>query len=426
MKFYEKTPEERRAQLIREGSLTQADADLFAATSSLPATTEAKLVENSIGEFSLPLGIARNLLVNGQLHQVPLANEEPSVVAAASNGARIAGENGGVVARVDAHQVVAEVVLTELTDLEAARQTVLAHQADIKAVVAAAHPSMIQRGGGLVAVAVSVLANRFLKIRLTLDPKAAMGANYANTVAEAVAAVVKTWLGGTILVSILTNAPAELVTATVRLDPASLATKAKPGDAIAEKIVQLSDLAFVDPERAVTHNKGILNGVIGAVLATGNDTRAVAASVGAFAVASGQYQPLSRWVMRAGKLEGTLQMPLPLGTVGGAIGALPLAQAARRLGGYRDLATMQQVMAALGLVQNLAALRALAGPGIQEGHMKLQANALAITAGAKEHELPALVTALREGQMDLAHAKTYLANIRLNQKVGQSKHENRD
>lgn len=426
MKFYEKTPEERRAQLIREGSLTQADAGLFAATSSLPATTEARLIENSIGEFSLPLGVARNLLVNGQLHQVPLANEEPSVVAAASNGARIAAENGGVAARVDPHQVDAEVVLTDLADLEAAKQTVLAHQADIKAVAAAAHPSMIQRGGGLVAVAVSVLANRFLKIRLTLDPKEAMGANYANTVAEAVAAVIKTWLDGTILVSILTNAPAELVTATVRLDPATLATKTVPGEVIAKKIVQLSELAFVDPERAVTHNKGILNGVIGAVLATGNDTRAVAASAGAFAAASGQYQPLSRWVMQAGKLEGTLQIPLPLGAVGGAIGALPLAQAARRLGGYRDLATMQQVIAALGLVQNLAALRELAGPGIQAGHMKLQANALAIAAGADEHELPDLVAALREGQMDLAHAKTYLANIQSNQKVGQSKNENRD
>ncbi|WLV76957.1 hydroxymethylglutaryl-CoA reductase, degradative [Lacticaseibacillus parahuelsenbergensis] len=426
MKFYEKTPEERRAQLIREGSLTQADARLFAAKSSLPAATEAKLIENSIGEFSLPLGIARNLLVNGQLHQVPLANEEPSVVAAASNGARIAAENGGVVARVDPHQVVAEVVLTDLADVKAAKQTILAHQAEIKAVVAAAHPSMIQRGGGLVGVTVSVLANRFLKIRLTLDPKEAMGANYANTVAEAVAAVVKTWLNGTILVSILTNAPAELVTATVQLDPTTLATKTVPGDVIAKKIVQLSELAFVDPERAVTHNKGILNGVIGAVLATGNDTRAIAASVGAFAAASGQYQPLSRWVMHAGKLEGTLQMPLPLGAVGGAIGALPVAQAARRLGGYRDLATMQQVIAALGLVQNLAALRALAGPGIQAGHMKLQANALAIAAGADERELPALVAALREGQMNLAHAKTYLANIRSNQKVGQSKNENRD
>ena len=426
MKFYEQTPEERRAQLIREGSLTQADAGLFAAAQSLPAATEAKLIENSIGEFSLPLGIARNLLVNGQLHQVPLANEEPSVVAAASNGARIAAENGGVVARVDPHQVVAEVVLTDLADLEAAKQMVLAHQPDIKAVVAAAHPSMIQRGGGLVAVSVSVLAHRFLKIRLTLDPKEAMGANYANTVVEAVAAVVKSWLNGTILVSILTNTPAELVTATVRLDPASLATKTASGDAIVKKIVRLSELAFVDPERAVTHNKGILNGVIGAVLATGNDTRAIAASVGAFAAASGQYQPLSRWVMRAGKLEGTLQMPLPLGAVGGAIGALPLAQAARRLGGYRDLATMQQVIAALGLVQNLAALRALAGPGIQAGHMKLQANALAIAAGADERELPALAAALREGKMDLAHAKTYLANIRSNQKVGQSKHENRD
>ncbi len=418
MKFYEQTPEARRHQLVQEGSLTSTDAALLAAARTLPDATATRLIENAIGEFSLPMGIARNLMVNGQQHQVPIVNEEPSVVAAASNGARMVAENGGVLAHVGTHEVVAEVVLTDLADLNTARQILLAHQATIAAVANAAHPSMVQRGGGFRNLTVTILANRFLKLRLTLNPKAAMGANYANTVAEAVADAVTTWVDGTVLASILTNAPSELVTATVKLTPATLATKTLSGDEIAHKIVQLSDLAFVDPERAVTHNKGILNGVIGAVLATGNDTRAVAASVGAFAAATGQYQPLSRWLMRDGKLEGYLQMPLPLGAVGGAIGALPLAQAARRLGGYRDLATMQQVIAALGLVQNLAALRALAGPGIQSGHMKLQANALAIAAGAQDQEVPTLVAALRAGEMDLAHAKMYLATIRSKQKAG--------
>lgn len=418
MKFYEQTPEARRQQLVQEGSLTSTDATLLAAARMLPDATATRLIENAIGEFSLPMGIARNLMVNGQQHQVPIVNEEPSVVAAASNGARMVAENGGVLAHVGTHEVVAEVVLTDLADLNAARQILFAHQETIAAVANAAHPSMVQRGGGFRNLTVTILANRFLKLRLTLNPKAAMGANYANTVAEAVADAVTTWVDGTVLASILTNAPSELVTATVKLAPATLATKTLSGDEIAHKIVQLSDLAFVDPERAVTHNKGILNGVIGAVLATGNDTRAVAASVGAFAAATGQYQPLSRWLMCDGKLEGHLQMPLPLGAVGGAIGALPLAQAARRLGGYRDLATMQQVIAALGLVQNLAALRALAGPGIQSGHMKLQANALAIAAGAQDQEVPALVAALRTGAMDLAHAKMYLATIRSKQKAG--------
>ncbi|MCG4285269.1 hydroxymethylglutaryl-CoA reductase, degradative [Lacticaseibacillus paracasei] len=426
MKFYELSPEKRRDQLVQEGWLTTQDAALLAGTHSLPEVTGARLIENAIGEFPLPLGVARNLLVNGQLHQVPIADEEPSVIAAASNGARLATANGGVRTHVAAHRVVAEVVLTNLTDLVQARQTILAHQTDIQKVIAVAHPSMIQRGGGLDQLTVESLGAQFLKIRLTLDPQQGMGANYANTVAEAVAAAVTSWVDGDVLVSILTNAPTELVTAEVSLEPVSLATKAVSGDVIAKKIVQLSELAFVDAERAVTHNKGILNGIIGAVLATGNDTRAVAASIDAFACASGRYQPLSRWYMDQGHLVGHLQLPLPMGAVGGAIGALPMAQVVRRLGGYQNLAIMQQVIAALGLVQNLAAMRALAGPGIQAGHMKLQANALAIAAGATETELPMLVNALRQGSMDLKHAQQYLTTIRLNKKVGQSKDENRD
>ncbi|KMO64352.1 hydroxymethylglutaryl-CoA reductase, partial [Lacticaseibacillus rhamnosus] len=217
MKFYEQTPEARRHQLVQEGSLTSADADLLAAARTLPDATATRLIENAIGEFSLPMGIARNLMVNGQQHQVPIVNEEPSVVAAASNGARMVAENGGVLAHVGTHEVVAEVVLTDLADLNAARQILLAHQETIAAVANASHPSMVQRGGGFSKMTVTILANRFLKLRLTLNPKEAMGANYANTVAEAVADAVTAWVDGTVLASILTNAPSELVTATVEI-----------------------------------------------------------------------------------------------------------------------------------------------------------------------------------------------------------------
>ncbi|WP_203633477.1 hydroxymethylglutaryl-CoA reductase, degradative [Lacticaseibacillus suibinensis] len=406
-KFYELTTAERLAQLVADGNLSAEDAALLQQATALPDDVASHLSENQIGQFTLPLGLVRNLPVNGAMRQVAMATEEPSVVAAASNGARLAGLNGGVKATAAPHRVVAEVVFDAVPDLTAAQAVLQAHEAELFQVAQAAHPSIVKRGGGLKQVTTTVV-DRFLKLRLVIDPSQAMGANICNTIAEAIAAAAGAWLAQPALVAILTNASAQLTTATVTLAPASLATKHEAGSVIARRIAALSDLAQVDAERAATHNKGIMNGIEAAVLATGNDTRAVAAAVSAYS----QGRPLSTWQMVDGQLKGKISLPLPVGVVGGAISALPLAGAALRLGGFQTVAALQEALAALGLVQNLAALRALAGPGIQAGHMALQANALAMAAGAQGEEITQVAAALQGERKELAVAKQLLTQLR--------------
>ncbi len=411
VKFYQMTPAQRRDALVKAGDLLPADAEFWAQNTGLPAAIADALSENQIGQFALPLGVAKDLLVNGQAYQVPMATEEPSVIAAASNGARIAKLNGGVHTTTSAHLVVGEVVFDHLQEPLAAKALIAQRTADLNKVADAAHPSIVRRGGGLQTVAVTLI-DRFLKVSLTIDVQQAMGANIVNTICEAVAAKLSEWLKSVALVAILSNEDQQLTTARVALKLDTLQTKTTDGPTIARKIAALSDLAQVDVARAVTHNKGIMNGIAAAVLASGNDTRAVSAAAHAYAAKSGQYVGLSTWHVAADQLIGELTMPMPVGVVGGAISALPAAQAAKRLGHYANVATLQQVLVALGLVQNLAALRALAGPGIQAGHMALQANALAIQAGATGSEIQQVAQALQQQSKDLATAKQLLAAIR--------------
>nr|WP_218841947.1 hydroxymethylglutaryl-CoA reductase, degradative [Lacticaseibacillus absianus] len=402
----------RRAALVESGALTAADAAVLAAAPGLTPAVADSLIENQLGQFTLPLGLARDLRVNGRVYQVPMVTEEPSVIAAASNGARLAALSGGVHVETRPHRVTGEVVFDGVADRTAAAALITARMADLQAVAAAAHPSIVRRGGGLETVTVST-PGRFLKLSLQVDPQAAMGANIVNTIAEAVAAAVGQWLGQPALVAILTNASPQVTTATVTLTAATLATRDVDGETIAARIGALSDLAECDVDRAVTHNKGIMNGIDAAVLASGNDTRAVEAGAQAYAAHTGIYRPLAVWRQTTqGDLTGTLRLPLQVGVVGGAISALPLAQVTKRLGGYTDVATLQAVLAALGLVQNLAALRALAGPGIQAGHMALQARSLAIAAGARDTEIAAVAARLQAVPKDLAHAQAIVAELR--------------
>lgn len=412
MKFYQLTTKQRLAQLVAEGQLSQPDADWWGHNAPLPTDVASHLSENQIGQFALPLGVARHLLVNGTIYNVPMATEEPSVVAAASNGARIAKLAGGVTAATSAHLVEGEIVFADLPNITQAAALVEERFDALAEAAQAAHPSIVRRGGGLREVICTIIDD-FLKITVQVDTQQAMGANIVNTICEHLAAVIGGWLQQQALVAILTNASDHLTTAKLAVPVATLATKTDTGAVIAARIAQLSKLAQVDVARAVTHNKGILNGVNAAVLATGNDTRAVAAAVHAYAAASGQYRGLSTWTLDGDTLLGEIALPLPLGVVGGAISAMPAAQHALALGHYQDVATLQQVIASLGLVQNLAALRALAGPGIQAGHMALQANALAMQAGAKGAEIQAVARALQHETKDLATAKRLLEKIRI-------------
>ncbi|MFD1393833.1 hydroxymethylglutaryl-CoA reductase, degradative [Lacticaseibacillus jixianensis] len=404
-KFYELTPAARRDLLIAAG-LAEADAAVLAAPGLSPDVA-ASLTENVIGQYALPLGVVRALTVNGQSRTIAMVTEEPSVIAAANNGARIVNQSGGVTATAAPHRVQAEVVFDDVPDHQQAVAVLTAHRAGLFRVAEAAHPSAVKRGGGLKDITFSQ-RGRFMVMVLTIAPSQAMGANLADTIAEAVAAAAAGMLDQPALVAILTNHSDALVQATVSLTPATLRTSQVDGLTIARRIAALSDLAQVDPLRAATHNKGIMNGIEAAVLATGNDTRAVAAAVAAYSLG----RPLSSWVLTAGRMVGQLTLPLPVGVLGGAISALPKAQAALRLGDFQTVSDLQCGLAALGLVQNLAALRALAGPGIQAGHMALQAKALAIAAGASGAEIQQVAAGLSAQTRTLAAAKQLLANLR--------------
>lgn len=440
MKFHQMDPERRRETLVSEGVLTPEQAEELGRTGGLDPDVARNLIENVIGQYSLPLGVARNLTVNSKTYQVPMVTEEPSVVAAASNGARIANLNGGVAASPAQRLVTGEVVFCADSGPQAEEvKTILeSHREDVFSLAAAAHPSIVSYGGGLTDLWVDLIPAQgplgssaplkplgpsrlsgffgyFVKLSLLVNPCDAMGANIVNTISEAVANAAEAWTGRPRLVAILTNnSPlAAAVTAHVELAPETLATKTMAGQKIAGRIALLSDLAQSDPDRAVTHNKGIMNGISAAVLATGNDTRAVEAGAHAFAARTGTYLPLSQWSLNGqGKLCGQLTLPLQVGLVGGATSSLPLAGRAKKMLACQSTDEFQCLLAALGLVQNLAALRALAGPGIQEGHMALQARSLAMAAGAQGEEIEQVSDLLQKDDKSLARAKVLLAGIR--------------
>ena len=371
-------------------------------------------MENYLTDYPVPEGLALNLLVNGQHYQVPMAVEEPSVIAAASNGAQRVARSGGFTAPRQRRLLVGQVVLQPLADERATALTWLRdHQDDLLRVANAAHPSMQRRGGGAKELRLRTPGD-FISVDLLIDVCQAMGANSVNTMAEAVSQHLRQQ-GFNVLTAILSNYATEsLQTAECRVDFSALATKTMPGSEVAERIASLSGLAQVDPYRAATHNKGIMNGIDAVMLASGNDWRAIEAGAHVYASRDGQYRGLSTWRLTDdGKLAGQLTLPLPVGVVGGSIGLNPLTKANYQISGIQTAEELAAVTASVGLAQNLAALRALASSGIQAGHMKLQYRSLAISVGARPTEVPVLVKALtRQNHVDRSLAKQLLDEIR--------------
>lgn len=369
------------------------------------------LTENAVGAMPVPLGIAPGFVVNGTPVALPLATEEPSVVAAAGFGARLAAE--GFTAVPPAPLLNAAVYLEGVTG---------AGEAGLRALGLAPlvgrhrllHPSLYARGGGLIGSAVSRLPDTgVVKVSLTLHVCDAMGANIANSAAEGLAPFFEEQSGGRRVLAILSNAaPVRLGRVTCRVPLRRLARAGFTGGEMGRRIELACRIAAEDPDRAVTHNKGIMNGVSALALATGNDTRGLEAAVHAHAARDG-YKPLSEFVVRDDVLEGTLAMPLPLGTVGGAVSVHPAARFSLGLLGDPDAATLCSYALALGLAQNLAALAALAGEGIQQGHMRLHASRLALEAGAEQHEAGKVAAAIvAADRINAAAAREALLRLR--------------
>lgn len=414
-KFYQLSKSERLARLVEANQLSEKDAQFLAQSQPLADELADSMIENYIGQYHLPLGIVQDVMVAGNVYQVPMAIEEPSVIAAANNAAKMMRLNGGVTIENSQRVMFGEVVLTDLPQLADAVKWVDNHLAILQAVAQKAHPSIVKRGGGLQKITTTIIENRFLKLNLEIDTKAAMGANIVNTICEAIAHTVQATLGGTILLSVLTNAAfGSVVKASVTLNPETLATTTLTGDTVAQRLIDATQFAQFDVARAATHNKGIMNGIDAVIMATGNDWRAIEAGAHSYAARTGHYQPLTDWSWTSDhQLRGQIAVPLPVGIVGGSIGILPTVQVAQRLLTIQTAEELAGVIAAIGLGQNLAALKALVSDGIQKGHMALQAKSLAIAVGATASELTTLLPQLLKApHLNTETATTLLSQIR--------------
>ncbi|RLG77259.1 MAG: hydroxymethylglutaryl-CoA reductase, degradative, partial [Thermoprotei archaeon] len=379
--FY-RLPMEERLRIVAEwAGLSKEEVELLRNLGNLDPKIADSMIENVVGGMTYPFAIATNFRINGRDYLVPMVIEESSVVAAASNAARMLREGPGIIARAGRQLMIGQIHLMKVDAPRYKAMKVLEHREEILEHANQQDPVLVKLGGGAKDLVVRVINTRrgpAVVVHLIVDVLDAMGANAVNTMAEAVAPLLEKIVGGEARLRIISNyAVYRIVRAWVRTSP-----EAVGGRDVVEKIVDASALAEADPFRAVTHNKGILNGIIAVALATAQDHRAIEAGVHAYAARDGAYKPLSTWdVDSEGYLVGTLELPLQVGVVGGATRVHPVARIALKILGVKTAKELAEIMAAVGLAQNLAAIRALVTEGIQRGHMKLHAKNLAIMAG---------------------------------------------
>ena len=413
--FAKLSPTERIEALLKEGLLTWDEAQILKEQKGLPLSIADQLTENVLSTFDLPFSLAPYFLINGRDYVLPMVTEEPSVVAAASFAAKLIQRSGGFTTQVHQRQMIGEIALTDVEDMEVASKRILEDKKTLLQLANEAYPSIVKRGGGARDLWVENKGD-FLIVYLAVDPKEAMGANMLNTMLEALTDRIHELSGGQALMVILSNlATRSLVSARCAIDFKALSRNPDEAIEIAHRMELASQLAQVDPYRAATHNKGIFNGIDALVLATGNDWRAIEAGAHAYAAQSGSYKGLSHWTSqpKEKKLYGEITLPMPVATKGGSIGLNPTVQVSHRLLGEPSAIELAGIIASLGLAQNLAALKALVTTGIQAGHMKLQARSLALLAGAKEEEVPRLVSQLLENKpFNLEKAQTLLQELR--------------
>lgn len=380
--FY-KLPVPDRVKLIKEfAGLSEDEAALLQQPSALSFDTANRMVENVIGIMPVPLGVAVNFLVNGKDIVVPMAIEEPSVIAAASNAAKMARSKGGFHATSTDPVMIGQIQVVGVHDVNRARFEVLSHKEQILKKANEQDPVLVSMGGGARDLEVRIIdtfVGKMLIAELLVDCRDAMGANAVNTMAEMVAPMIEEISGGRVYLRIISN----LAVKRLARAKAVFASEALGGEEVVDGIVKAYAFAVSDPFRCATHNKGIMNGVSAAVLASGNDTRAIEAGAHAYAARSGHYTSLTTWERTAeGDLVGTLEMPMAVGIVGGATASNPIAKLCVKILSIKSAKELAEVIVSVGLAQNLAALRALAAEGIQRGHMSLHARNVAISVGA--------------------------------------------
>jgi hydroxymethylglutaryl-CoA reductase len=415
--FYNKTREERLQAIAQQTDLTPEEVTRLA-ESGLTLDGADHMIENVVGIYGLPLGIATNFRVNGKEVLVPMVIEEPSVVAGASLAARLAREGGGFVASTDEPVMIAQMQILDLVNPHAARLALLAQKKQILDFAATTDPVILKLGGGPRDVEVRLIEESpigpMLVLHLLYDCRDAMGANTVNTAAEALKPMVEEITGGRVNLRILSNlADHRLARSTCTIPASALAFEDFSGEFVRDR-VEAWAFASADPYRAATHNKGIMNGVDAVVIATGNDWRAIEAGAHTFAARSGKYTSLSQWGTDAkGNLVGTLEMPMAVGIVGGATKVHPAAQTALKIMGIQSARELAGIIVSVGLAQNFAAIRALATEGIQRGHMNLHARQLAMAAGATGDLIERIAAQLvQEKQVRLDRAQALVEEIK--------------
>ncbi len=413
--FYNLSLEERRSELASQGHLPPEALAALTGERGLSVEQAQHMIENVVGTYALPLGIALNFVINGREVLIPMVVEEPSIVAGASFMAKLARAGGGFRARTSPPEMIGQIQILGVADPPSARLAILEERASLLAEAAEIDPILRDLGGGPRDLEVRLIeespVGRFLVVHLIYDVRDAMGANAVNTACERLAPRLEAITGGRAHLRILSNlADRRLARARCTIPADALAFGDFAGSQVRDGIIAAWAFAAADPYRAATHNKGIMNGVDAVVLATGNDWRAIEAGAHAYAARSGRYTSLSTWGQDAdGNLTGTLEMPMAVGIVGGATKVHPAARAALELMGISTAGELAEIIVSAGLAQNLAALRALATEGIQRGHMSLHARQVAIAAGATGEQIQRVADQLAaEGVVRIDRAREIL------------------
>ena len=419
--FYRLDPDQRLAALLSNGAIDGRDAVAYAGP-GLTLDDANLMIENVVSTFALPNAVAVNFLINGRDRLVPMVVEEASVIAAVSNMARLARPGGGFHVEADEPVMIGQVQVMAVADPEACVARLTEALPRLEVIARHVHPRLAERGGGIRGLEVRRVTydepgqprEEMVVLHVHVDCRDAMGANLVNTLCERLAPHVEQITGETVGLRILSNlADRRLARARVRLRATHLGTADMDGDEVARGIVAAWRFAWADPYRAATHNKGVMNGIDAVALATGNDWRAIEAGAHAWACRDGQYRPMTTWRYEDGILHGSLELPLQFGTVGGPIRLHPTAQANLRMLAVESAQELAAIAAAIGLAQNLGALRALATEGIQAGHMRMHARCVAATAGARAGEVELVTARLVESRdFSASYAEQVLAGLR--------------